>query len=216
MTWLVRREYTRVELARRLLQKVRQSHRQAGQQQRAAEDVTRQEEALADEFAPPPPRSGLAHPAGDALAPTEMTADDADPPQFDGAAARAAIDRLLERLAAQGLLSDERAAEAIVDARKSRRGVRRIAQELAQKGVAPEQAQMALAEVRTQQVPLAQVVWARRFGSLPRDLAERQKQTRFLASRGFDFDVIRAVLGGSVADEEAPADGMDGGDDWLA
>ena len=82
----------------------------------------------------------------------------------------------------------------LVDARKSRRGLLRIQQELAQRGVAPEQAQVALAGLREAQVPLAREVWRKRFGNPPQDAAERQKQTRFLASRGFSFDVIRQVL----------------------
>jgi regulatory protein len=116
------------------------------------------------------------------------------------AALGAAIETVLGRLTAQGLLSDRRAAEAIVQARRSQRGLVRIVHELEQKGVPAEVAAGALAGLREDQTAAARAVWRKRFGSLPVDAADRARQTRFLASRGFAFEVIRTVLGG-VADE---------------
>jgi regulatory protein len=37
-------------------------------------------------------------------------------------------------------------------------------------------------------------VWQKRFGQEPADAAERLRQMRFLASRGFSHEVIRRVL----------------------
>ena len=178
---LARREYTRLELARRL---ARQPAGKRAARHRAAAD-------LADEFAPPPP----------------ATCDDPDP-EFDlsdrdQAAAlqlrnSALIEVLLDALAARGLLSDARAAEAIVHARASSRGLMRVQQELERKGVPDDVARSALSGLREQQLPLAREVWRKRFGVLPGDAPERARQTRFLASRGFSFEVIRAVLGGDT------------------
>jgi regulatory protein len=46
-------------------------------------------------------------------------------------------------------------------------------------------------------------VWARKFGTPPRDANERAKQARFLATRGFDGDVIRRVLSPGTRDDAA-------------
>ncbi|MDE3012326.1 MAG: RecX family transcriptional regulator, partial [Pseudomonadota bacterium] len=97
-------------------------------------------------------------------------------------------------------LSDARAAEAIVHVRASQRGLLRVRQELEQKGVGADIAAAATAGLQVRQLPLAREVWRKRFGVLPQDAAERARQTRFLAARGFAFEVIRAVLGGDAAD----------------
>jgi len=111
------------------------------------------------------------------------------------------IDALMDKLEQQGYLSDARAAEAIVNARKSQRGILRITQELEQKGVAPETLQETLAELKKDQIKIAAEVWRKKFAGLPLDANERGKQTRFLASRGFSFEVIRDVLAGAGSSE---------------
>lgn len=40
------------------------------------------------------------------------------------------------------------------------------------------------------------MVWLKKFGVVPANAAERARQYRFLASRGFPIDVIRRVIGG--------------------
>jgi regulatory protein len=112
------------------------------------------------------------------------------------------IDALMDKLEAQGYLSDARAAEAIVNARKGQRGILRITQELEQKGVSPETVQESLAELKKDQIKIAAEVWRKKFAGLPLDANERGKQTRFLASRGFSFEVIRDVLAGAGSSED--------------
>ena len=72
------------------------------------------------------------------------------------------IDALLDELARQGLLSDERFVESRVHARSGRFGNRRIEQELKRHGVAPS------ADVRQQlkhsEFERAREVWLKRFG----------------------------------------------------
>ena len=111
------------------------------------------------------------------------------------------IAALMDKLEAQGYLSDARAAEAIVNARKGQRGILRITQELEQKGVAPETLRETLAELQQDQIRIAAEVWRKKFAGLPLDANERGKQTRFLASRGFSFEVIRDVLAGAGSSE---------------
>jgi regulatory protein len=200
---LARREYTRTELARRLARVPGSGwDRRPG---RAARDASvNLAEALADEFAPPPQRRP-AH-ASDA---DQLSGGGEDQPATAEPPAPELIETVLDRLTARRLLSDRRAADAIVHARSTQRGLLRVRQELEQKGVPEEVASEALAGLAGRQVALARGVWAKRFGVLPTDLAERQRQTRFLASRGFSFPVIRTVLDGTDAAPDGTGPGHD-------
>jgi regulatory protein len=46
----------------------------------------------------------------------------------------------------------------------------------------------------------AQAVWQKKFGQVAASSAERNKQARFLASRGFSGEVVRQVVAG-IADD---------------
>lgn len=102
------------------------------------------------------------------------------------------VDALLDGLAASGLLSEARFVETRVRSRVARHGNLRIRQELAQHGLelSPAEAQA----LQESEFTRAREVWARKFSALPGDAAERARQMRFLASRGFSADVIRKVL----------------------
>lgn len=115
-----------------------------------------------------------------------------------GAAAR--IGALLDELGALGLLSDERAAASVLAAQAPRGGERRLKQALQQRGLAPDLVERTLAQARPDELERARALWQRRFGSPPADAAERARQMRFLAGRGFGGDIIRRVVRG--AEEE--------------
>ena len=106
----------------------------------------------------------------------------------------AAVDALLDWLAAEQHLSEARFVESRVRARAARQGNLRIRQELAQHGLqlGPDATQ-ALDE---SEFARARQVWARKFDELPSDAAGRARQMRFLAGRGFSADVIRRLLRG--------------------
>lgn len=106
------------------------------------------------------------------------------------------LEDVLDRLEAQGWLSERRVVEQIVHARRSRFGARRIARELAEKGVGEEAVAAALKTLKNDEIESARVVWRRKFGRLPRNPAERARQARFLQGRGFDFDTIVKVMKG--------------------
>ncbi|MFO1292090.1 MAG: recombination regulator RecX [Rubrivivax sp.] len=123
-----------------------------------------------------------------------------------GTSAAEQIGAALDELAAHGLLSDERTAESVLAGAGRRLGGRRLAQSLAAKGLAPELVAATLAQARGSEFERALAVWQRRFGAPPASLAERARQARFLAGRGFDGDVIRRVLrqaGAVQSDDEA-------------
>ena len=105
------------------------------------------------------------------------------------------IDALLDWLTAHRHLSEARFVESRVHARSQRFGNRRIAQELAQHGVALD-AGMA-EELKGSEIGRARAVWSRKFGPTPpADAASRARQMRFLAGRGFSVEVIRRVVRG--------------------
>ncbi|MBI3157042.1 MAG: recombination regulator RecX [Burkholderiales bacterium] len=106
------------------------------------------------------------------------------------------LEELLDALAAAGLLSDRRAAEALVGAKAQRLGALRLRQLLRERGVPEDEAAAALQAVRGDELARAQALWQRRFGSVAEDAAGRARQARFLAGRGFDAEVVRRVVRG--------------------
>jgi regulatory protein len=110
------------------------------------------------------------------------------------ASAQVQIATALDDLAAKGLLSEARVAESILASQGQRYGTRRLKQAMQMKGLAPALVSSTLLQARGTELDRAREVWRRRFGSLPVDAAERARQMRFLAGRGFEGDVIHRVL----------------------
>lgn len=112
------------------------------------------------------------------------------------------IDGTLRALADEGLLSEKRYASEWVRSRAGRgQGPVKIRAELRQRGLGEEQVQQALAATDTNWARLAGEVRRKRFGpALPASMTERARQTRFLESRGFTAEHIRAALGGDPLD----------------
>lgn len=164
---LARREHSRAELRTKLLSHARKRALAA----HAAADVGR---------------------AGSPGAPNG--ADDGAP-AFDAEQAAAEVDGLLDELEAARHLSDARFAESRVHARAGRQGTARIRQELARHGV--ELDADTARQLRETEAERARAVWQRKYGGTPAaDAAERARQMRFLAARGFAPEVVRRVVGG--------------------
>jgi regulatory protein len=107
---------------------------------------------------------------------------------------------LLDELTQRGQLSESRYAEARARQLSRKYGAARIAQELRAKGLPKEAAAAAASAARATELERAREIWGRKFGSPPDTREERAKQIRFMQSRGFSFDAIRAVTGS--AEEE--------------
>ena len=110
----------------------------------------------------------------------------------------AAVDQLLDWLAANKYLSDARFVESRVNARSRKQGTLRIKLELSRHGLAlePDQA----AALRETEFARAQALWQRKFGEVAADPRQRAKQARFLAARGFAAEVVRRLVGGRDED----------------
>ncbi len=102
------------------------------------------------------------------------------------------LNATLDFLEQKGWLSNERAAQAFVDVRGKRFGKRKLAFELNQRGLDETQISAALETV--DEAAACKNAWERKFGTLPANGDERAKQMRFLLSRGFSSDTIKAVM----------------------
>lgn len=178
LVWLGQREHSRAELRSKLL--------------RAARAAQRRERAGAD--------GAAARVAGSDAASTDAAAPEDDETET---AIAARVERLLDTLQAEGLLSEQRFVESRVRVRAAGHGARRIEHELARHGLKlPAAQQQAL---RDSELQRAAALWRRRFGSAASDERERARQARFLAGRGFSGEVIRRVLAraGALPDDDA-------------
>ena len=107
---------------------------------------------------------------------------------------KAAIEALLDALTSENLLSERRAAQSIVRARSERQGAMRVAGELRARGIAGELADEVLRGLHETEAVRARALWERKFGVAAVDAQGRARQMRFLQTRGFATDVIRAVV----------------------
>jgi regulatory protein len=104
------------------------------------------------------------------------------------------LDRLLDDLEKRGWLSEARFVEQLSTVRRRKYGASRILHELREKGVSAAGLGEARERLRKDELAAARAVWRRKFGVLPGTLAEKARQARFLAGRGFSAEAIRAVL----------------------
>lgn len=109
------------------------------------------------------------------------------------------LEKVLDALQSEHLLSDQRYASQRVLARAGRYGNARLKQELRQSGVSDDDIVAALPE-GGDETARCRAVWARKFHELPQSAADRAKQMRFLQYRGFSGEAIRRVMRG--ADDE--------------
>lgn len=111
---------------------------------------------------------------------------------FDGAVAEAALAGLVE----DGLQSDVRYVEAFVRSRiEQGKGPMRIRADLRARGIEDRLIEGGLAESGEDWTVLARQVRLKKFGpDTPRAFSDKARQMRFLDSRGFDGDQIRAAV----------------------
>ena len=107
----------------------------------------------------------------------------------------------LDELQAKGFINEARVVESVLHRRSAKFGTQRIRQELQSKGVAPDAVANAVEQLRASEFERARAVWRKKFGAPPVDAAERAKQIRFLASRGFGGEAIRKVVAGAGDDD---------------
>jgi len=104
------------------------------------------------------------------------------------------VEQLLDALAARGWLSEARFAESRANTLARKFGSRKIEHDLRSRGVSAEVIEQTMGWARMQELENCHVAWQRKFGVLPQDAAERGRQMRFLAGRGFSAEAVRQVL----------------------
>lgn len=108
-----------------------------------------------------------------------------------------AIAEALRTLVKQGLLSDQRFTEALVNSRREcGYGPLRVRRDLQARGVAEELIDQWVDESDPEWLPALKRLWQKKFaGQAPADYREWARQARFLQSRGFSTEQIRSVIG---------------------
>jgi regulatory protein len=104
------------------------------------------------------------------------------------------LKKALDELQAKDFINEQRVVDSVVHRRAARLGAGRIRQELQAKGLDAEKVAAAVAGLRATEFERAREVWRKKFGEAPADAAQRARQGRFLAARGFGGEVIRRVL----------------------
>lgn len=118
------------------------------------------------------------------------------------AASRETLDSLLDGLAENKQLSDERYAEQRVHQLARKYGAGRIAQELRGKGLSDETIAAATAAAKASDLERAAEMLRRKFRDPAQSREERARRARFLQGRGFSYQIIRSALALSSAETE--------------
>ena len=111
-----------------------------------------------------------------------------------------ALEALLDSLEREGWLSDARFAESVVHRRAARVGAGRIVSELKRHAVGDALIEEVSTQLRETELVRARAVWQKKYGQLPETPAERARQARFLAARGFSMSIIGKILKGFEED----------------
>ena len=109
----------------------------------------------------------------------------------------AALEQLLDALAAKKQLSDERYAEARAHQLARKYGAARIRADLKSKGVAPD---VAARVASGGELDRARAILARKYRDSAGTREETARRMRFLQSRGFSHDTIRKLLSSDDAE----------------
>lgn len=108
--------------------------------------------------------------------------------------------KILDELEGKGFISEARVVESVINRRSPKLGAARIRQELHARGLDQHIVAAAVASLQATELERAREVWRKKFGTLATDAAERVRQMRFLASRGFAPEAIRKVTDGGLED----------------
>lgn len=104
------------------------------------------------------------------------------------------VDYVIDKLTDYKYVNDEYYALSYVEQNVANKGGRRLKQELQQKGISSSLAEKYCAVEPDVAAANAERLAEKYMRNKPRDLKTFQKLQRYLLSRGYDFDVVNAVL----------------------
>ena len=102
--------------------------------------------------------------------------------------------QVLDELQGKDFIREARVIESVINRRAGRFGASRIKYELLNKGLGAEAVAAAVENLKRSEFDRARDIWRKKFEGSAEDAAERARQMRFLAARGFGGDVIRRVV----------------------
>ena len=103
------------------------------------------------------------------------------------------LEKLLQEFSDHNWQSDERYTESFIASRSKKYGTRRLTEELKNKGVDPDLIRSHQVDKATE-AKNALAVLQKKYTHLPQSAEDKNKQMRFLAYRGFDFDIIHQAF----------------------
>ena len=106
----------------------------------------------------------------------------------------AEVAAVLERLQAEGYLSDRRFAQSFIEARQSGYGPRYLRHQLEARGVDRDVVEEALTSASEDEGTRLADLWRRRFGTASSSPTEWSRQYRYLVRHGFDAGLVRRLL----------------------
>ncbi len=109
--------------------------------------------------------------------------------------------RVLDELQSKDFINEQRVVDSVIYRRSTKLGSVRIQHELQNKGLDPDTVRSAVTALHSTEFERAREVWRKKFPQAPQDSAERARQVRFLAARGFSGDVVYRVVGRDPATE---------------
>jgi regulatory protein len=112
------------------------------------------------------------------------------------------LEAVLDEMEKLNFLSNDRFIESVVHRKGQRFGVMKLRQELFGHDLDADKVKEALDSAKATEFERALEVWKRKFAGPPAGLAEKAKQIRFLASRGFSGDVVRKIVSTSRMPDE--------------
>ena len=110
---------------------------------------------------------------------------------------------MLDDLEARDFISQIRVVESVINRRQAKLGASRIKGELQRKGLDADKVAEAMDGLKATELNRAREVWRKKFDSKTdagNSPADKAKQMRFLAARGFGADAIRRVVSGRQDD----------------
>jgi regulatory protein len=112
-----------------------------------------------------------------------------------------ALDLVIEQLKNKNYLSNERFAENLVSRKSQTLGIQRMVQELHKHDVDHDIIATQVKILKESEAKRAFLVWEKKFGQVTNDPQLLAKQIRFLASRGFDQELIYKIVKGKTLDD---------------
>jgi regulatory protein len=106
------------------------------------------------------------------------------------------LDAVLDKLEKQKFLSDARYAQSIARRKSDRYGSALIVESLRQQGVGQHIIEDVKSDLKDSEIERLYELWQKKFGVYAQDAAQRSKQIRYLASKGFAIGLINQVVSG--------------------